>query len=123
MAWPWIGPNNKVRRISRSSVPCNMSIGSSFCFRISALVDVPLECRPTLVECQRKRARDYRTRQGDFVWLDTKAIDSGDKKSAKPSDQTFPHLKFAEIPHNKARHGVVLSSLCEGTGAGRRKGL
>src|SRR5262249_55998031 len=101
MAWPWIGPNSKVRRISRSSVPCNMSIGSSFSFRISTLVEVLLENRLTLVECQGKRAGDSRTRQGYFVWLYTKAIDSGYKKSAKPSDQTFPHLKIAKIPHNR----------------------
>src|SRR5262245_8242072 len=56
MAWPWIGPNSRVRRISRSRVPCSMSIGSSFCLRIDALVENQLEYRSALVECQGKGA-------------------------------------------------------------------
>jgi hypothetical protein len=86
-------------------------------------VDILLENRPTLVECQEKKVRSSCTRRGDFVWLDTKATDSGDKKSAKPSDQTFQHLKFAEIPHNAARLRVVLPFLREGAEDGRRHGL
>src|SRR5437016_2151642 len=47
MAWPCAGPRSSVRRISRSSVPCNSSMRSR-----SSLVDILGENRAFLVECQ-----------------------------------------------------------------------
>jgi hypothetical protein len=38
MAWPCVGPNTKVRKMSKSSVPCSSSMRS-----FSSLVDIPGE--------------------------------------------------------------------------------
>src|SRR5438874_2344752 len=53
MAWPCAGPRSSVRRISRSSVPCNSSMRSR-----SSLVDILGENRPLPVGCQGEQSRD-----------------------------------------------------------------
>src|SRR5690348_6772497 len=47
MAWPWVGPSSRVRRINRSRVPCSSSMRSA-----RSLVDILGERTHLPLECQ-----------------------------------------------------------------------
>src|SRR5215472_9105193 len=59
IAWPCVGPNNRVRRIKRSRVPCSNSM-RSFC----PLVDILLQNSEVHLECQGESARSIFWRNG-----------------------------------------------------------